>query len=29
MPKEKQRALPDIEELKKLMSDDEDNVWNW
>ena len=28
MPKEMQRALPDIEELKKLMSDDDDNVWH-
>jgi hypothetical protein len=27
MPKEMQRTLPDIEELKKLMSDDEENVW--
>ena len=28
MPKEMQRTLPDIEELKKLMSDDDDNVWH-
>ena len=28
MPKEMQRALPDIEELKRLMSDEEDNVWH-
>jgi len=25
MPKEMQRTLPDIEELKKLMNDDNDN----